>query len=196
LKDNYCHIEETERALLKDKKINELIILYQTKGNHRKALETLQKQNNTERLVDYLQNLGREEMDLILEFSKPILQNDLQQGLRIFTEDIQEVEQLSRPRVYDFLLKNCPDVIIPYLEHVIFVWEDKNSIFHNALINQYREDYLMNNSEEMRQKLLKFLKKSTFYTPEYVLVQFPFECELHHLSYLLKHLAISPLNCL
>jgi hypothetical protein len=181
LKDNYCHIEETERALLKQKKINELIILYQTKGNHRKALETLQKQNNTERLIDYLQNLGREEMDLILEFSKPILISDPQEGLRIFTEDIQEVEQLSRPRVYDFLLKSCQKVTIPYLEHVVNVWDDKNSIFHNALVNQYREHYQSVDSPEekevLRQKLLQFLKKSQYYTPEYVLVQFPFECE-------------------
>lgn len=37
LKGNYCHVEECERVLMKSKKYNELVILYQTKGLHKKG---------------------------------------------------------------------------------------------------------------------------------------------------------------
>lgn len=66
LRRNHCHLEETERTLKKHHKHSELIILYQTKGLHHKALELLQKQADQadsnlrgyERTVHYLQNLG------------------------------------------------------------------------------------------------------------------------------------------
>lgn len=119
-------------------------------------------------------------MDLILEFAKPVLEKDTKDGLRIFTDDLHEVEQLSRPRVYDFLLKNFPVVVIPYLEHVINVWEDSNALFHNALIHQYRENAVSVEQDEtmrqaMRQKLSNFLQKSEHFTPEIVLVHFPYD---------------------
>ena len=178
LKENYCHLEETERALTNDGKLNELIILYQTKGLHRKALESLQKQRNTDRIVNYLQHLGREEIELILEFATIVFQEDKEKGLKIFTEDIQEVEQLSRPRVYDYLTKKFKDSVIPYLEHVIHVWGDRNPLFHNALIHQYREKIMQEKAEESkilyRQKLLAFLNSSAYYTPDIVLVHFPY----------------------
>ena len=42
LKDNCCHQEETERALKKAQKYPELLIFYNTRGLHRKALTLLQ----------------------------------------------------------------------------------------------------------------------------------------------------------
>ena len=38
LKENNCHVEECERVLMKNKKYNELVILYQTKGLHKKGV--------------------------------------------------------------------------------------------------------------------------------------------------------------
>jgi len=38
LKENNCHVEECERVLMKSKKYNELVILYQTKGLHKKGV--------------------------------------------------------------------------------------------------------------------------------------------------------------
>jgi len=38
LKENNCHVEECERVLMKNKKYNELVILYKTKGLHKKGL--------------------------------------------------------------------------------------------------------------------------------------------------------------
>ena len=69
LRDNNCHLEESERALKKHHKYAELIILYQTRGNHQKALELLKKHAtgtedvgsalaNHTRTIQYLQHLG------------------------------------------------------------------------------------------------------------------------------------------
>lgn len=68
--DNHCHLEETEKALKKKQKYNELVILYRTKGLHRNALDLLQKQArfnsdkeaavNRRKLILYLQELGSE----------------------------------------------------------------------------------------------------------------------------------------
>lgn len=131
-------------------------------------------------------------MDLILEFAKPILEKDASDGLRIFTDDLHEVEQLSRPRVYDFLLKNFPSLVISYLEHVVHTWEDGNALFHNALIHQYREKAMSPDDtateKTMREKLFSFLQKSEHFTPEIVLVHFPYDgtkncnsCSFHFL---------------
>jgi len=98
----------------------------------------------------------------------------------IFLRDIQEVESLPRPRVYDFLANNFLRLVIPYLEHIIHVWGDKNPIFHNALIIQYRERLCSStanedpNRDELQKKMLEFLQSSQYYTAEHVLVHFPY----------------------
>lgn len=38
-----------------------------------------------------------------------------EEGLKIFTEDIQEVEHLPRPKVLDYLLRTHKSLVIPYL---------------------------------------------------------------------------------
>ena len=68
--DNHCHLEETEKALKKRQKYNELVILYRSKGLHRNALDLLQRQArynsekdaavNRRKLIQYLQELGAE----------------------------------------------------------------------------------------------------------------------------------------
>lgn len=108
-----------------------------------------------------------------------------EEGLTIFTEDVAEVEHLPRPKVLDFLIRNHKNLIIPYLEHVIHVWNDTNAICHNALIHQYRERLQQFNSKSMladeqtaqntKSKLLAFLEQSKYYTPETVLVHFPLD---------------------
>uniref|UniRef100_A0A1B0BP95 Vacuolar sorting protein 39/Transforming growth factor beta receptor-associated domain-containing protein n=1 Tax=Glossina palpalis gambiensis TaxID=67801 RepID=A0A1B0BP95_9MUSC len=103
--------------------MSELIILYQTNGKHRKALELLQAQAikegsslyGHERTIHYLQQLGSSHLQLILEFSDWVLKAGPEQGLRTYTEDFIEVENL--PRVLDFLLTRHKLLVIPYLEH-------------------------------------------------------------------------------
>ncbi|XP_011882729.1 PREDICTED: vam6/Vps39-like protein [Vollenhovia emeryi] len=194
LRLNHCHLAEAEKTLLMHQKYPELIILYQTKGQHKKALELLEKHakendsslKGTERTIQYLQHLGKDHMDLILKFAGWVLTEDPEQGLRIFMEDIQEVEHLPRPKILDYLLRLHKDLVIQYLEHVVHVWEDTNQLFHNVLIHQYKEKCLasMNasatpaekeTSQHVRQKLQQFLEKSAYYTPETILVHFPFD---------------------
>lgn len=74
--DNHCHLEETEKALKKRQKYNELIILYHTKGLHRNALDLLQRQaryeqnNNAKvKLIKYLQELGADHIGIVCLFS-------------------------------------------------------------------------------------------------------------------------------
>jgi len=45
-----------------------------------------------------------------------------EEGLKIFTEDIAEVEQLPRPKVLDYLLRTHKDLVIPYLVTVDIVY--------------------------------------------------------------------------
>nr|CAD7463732.1 unnamed protein product [Timema tahoe] len=192
LRLNHCHLEETEKTLRRHHKYSELIILYQTKGLHLKALELLEKQADQpesslrgfHRTIQYLQHLGKEHMDLILKFAGWVLEQNPEEGLKIFTEDIQEVEHLPRPRILDYLLRQHKLLVIPYLEHVVNVWNDSNPIFHNALVHQYREKVQQlsatpsddNEGSSLREKLLAFLETSSNYTPETVLVLFPYDC--------------------
>lgn len=188
---NNCHLEESEKILKKAGKFNELIILYQTKGQHKRALTLLKTSSlfDNERTIQYLQHLGAEHKKLIFEFSDWVLQENPQEGLKIFIEDIQEVENLPRADVLDFLLKTHKDLVIPYLEHIIEVWNEMKPLFHNILISQYKEKIselqtdpeLEDNAqqkkfqlEELRKKLKTFLKSSNKYAADKVLVDLPY----------------------
>lgn len=131
---------------------------------------------------------GTEHKKLIFEFADWIINEHEQEGLKIFTEDILEGEHLPRADVLDFLIKNHKSLVVPYLEHVINVWNESKPIFHNILIQQYREQILNLQSDpdfervyqkkvqfqEIREKLIKFLKSSNKYAPDKVLVEFPY----------------------
>ncbi|KAJ0176101.1 hypothetical protein K1T71_008275 [Dendrolimus kikuchii] len=188
LRLNNCRLEEAEKTLFHHGKHSELIILYQTKGQHTKALQLLREQakqpdsslEGYRGTKKYLQELGAEHINLIFKFSDWILKENPEEGLKIFTEDIIEVENLPRPKILDFLLREHETLVIPYLEHVIHTWNDTNSLFHDAIVNMYRDkitDKKANITEEelnhTKCKLLAFLEKSMHYTPERVLLHFP-----------------------
>lgn len=130
-------------------KYSELIILYETKGKHEKALRLLQTQAEDpssslyghERTIQYLQNLGNAHRQLIFEFASYVIQHSPEDGLRIFTEDAPEVKNLHRAEVLDYLLKKHKRLVTPYLEHIIFVWKESGALYHNNLIHQYRVTY-------------------------------------------------------
>ena len=196
--DNRCHFEETEQALKKHHKYNELIILYQNKGKHKQALELLHKQSKKpnspfagyERTVQYLQHLGKEDLNLIFEYAAWVLKEYPEEGIKIFIEDTAaEMEHLPRQLVIDYLQKINPDLIIPYLEHVIYIWNDTIPSFHNTLVHKYREKVkiLLNEHKNSlpesdqqhvsagqepgelgiyRKKLIEFLEFSDYYSTE------------------------------
>uniref|UniRef100_A0A8C2ZZS2 VPS39 subunit of HOPS complex n=1 Tax=Cyclopterus lumpus TaxID=8103 RepID=A0A8C2ZZS2_CYCLU len=147
LENNHCHIEESEYVLKKAHKYSELIILYEKKGLHQKALQVLLDQSTKansplkghERTVQYLQRLGVENLGIIFEFSPWVLKICPEDGLKIFTEDLTEVETLPRDKVLNFLKEGFKELAIPYLEHIIYVWDDKVPEFHNVLIQLYLE---------------------------------------------------------
>ncbi|XP_048578453.1 vam6/Vps39-like protein [Nematostella vectensis] len=202
LKDNNSHVEESERALMKNKKYNELVILYQTKGLHKKALDLLLRQaqkasgplKGHQRTVQYLQHLGPDHMKLILDFSVWVLKAHPDDGLKIFTEDLPEVEALPRHKVLDHIELNAKNLVIKYLEHIIFIWNEIQPRFHNKLINCYREkvqlltrEYLDSLPEgdepvapgsepgelgELRGRLLFLLETSKYYQAENLLTHF------------------------
>lgn len=187
---NNCHLEESEKILKSYKKFGELIILYQTKGQHKRALTLLKTSDlfNYERTIQYLQHLGADHKKLIFEFADWVITEHPHDGLKIFTEDIQEVENLPRADVLDFLLKNHKALVIAYLEHIINVWSEVKPLFHNILVQQYKEQIFNLQSDpdfekvhqkkiqlqSVRDKLINFLKSSNYYAAEKVLVDFPF----------------------
>ncbi|XP_003741565.1 vam6/Vps39-like protein [Galendromus occidentalis] len=188
-RDNHCHLEESESALLQHHKYTELIILYEQKGQHRKALQLLFEQahvpnsplNGHEKTVQYLQRLSVEHFELILEYAKWVIEAFQDDGLKIFIEEKCEREKLPRDRVIQYLTKEAPALILPYLEHIILKWRDDNILFHNMLVHKYREQILLRSDNgvageaatALRQKLLVFLRTSERYTvnkfPQYFL---------------------------
>lgn len=88
----------------------------------------------------------------------------------------------------DYLQKVNPDLLIPYLEHIIYVWKESSTLFHNSLVHKYRElvrvmlaEYknALPEAQEpapagaepgelglLRRKLLKFLEASDSYNTE------------------------------
>lgn len=193
LPDNHCKLQVTEKALIKYHKYNELIILYQSRGLHRKALELLKSHfqdspiSGYEKTVQYLQHLAQDHLEIICEYARWVLQNEPELGLKIFTADLPETEQLDRNLVLEFLRHNAPQMEIPYLEHLIHFWNDKTSFFHTTLLLRYRQKvapllakYLESIGDqvpapagqepgelgELRRKLLDFLEISDHYTTQ------------------------------
>jgi len=205
LKDNNCHVDESERVLKKKEKFSELIILYEKKGLHQKALTVLMKQaarpdsplKGHERTVQYLQHLGSDHLKLIFEYAEWVLKQFPEDGLKIFTEDLPEVETLPRDQVLDYLEHIKNDLAAEYLEHIIIDCKDEKEEFHNRLVDLYRErvhrlrmEYVHSLPEghrpleegeelvdselgQMRQKLISFLHLSQHYIPERLLTRFP-----------------------
>ncbi|XP_067312282.1 vam6/Vps39-like protein isoform X2 [Pseudorasbora parva] len=215
LENNHCHIEESEYVLKKAHKYSELIILYEKKGLHQKALQVLLDQSTKansplkghERTVQYLQRLGVENLGIIFEFSPWVLKICPEDGLKIFTEDLTEVETLPRDKVLNFLKEGFKELAIPYLEHIVYMWEETRPEFHNVLIQLYLEKvqglmkaYLNSLPEgvsavaagkeagelgEFRNKLLSFLEVSSSYEPERLISDFPFDGLLEERALLL-----------
>ncbi|XP_060077097.1 vam6/Vps39-like protein [Ylistrum balloti] len=205
IKDNNCHVEESEKILKRKEKFSELIILYEKKGLHQKALNLLMNQaarpssplKGHDRTVQYLQHLGQDHLDLIFEYAEWVLKQHPEDGLKIFTEDLPEVDSLPRDKVFKYLEKTAKDLAIPYLEHVIVECDDHSPDFHNSLAQLLRDkvqtlmtDYIQSLPEghlpskagqeqgelgEYRRKLIHFLQVSHDYVPERLLTRFPLD---------------------
>lgn len=145
IRRNYCHFEESEKTLKQHHKLDELKILYQYKGYHKRALQLLKTEAfkpdsplaGHDCTVNYLQQLENDHKHVVFEFAGWVLDKHPEDGLKIFTEDLAESNRLARAEVLDYLLKNHCALVIAYLEHIINVWDEMKPMFHNILIQQY-----------------------------------------------------------
>ena len=200
---NNCHLEECERALVKAKKVNELVLLYQSKGIHKKALDLLLRQadlhsgplKGPEKTIAYLQKLGPENLQLIFDYSRWVLKTDAENGLNIFISETHGIESLPRDKVLTYIENNAKTLVIQYLEHIIYEWKETKPEFHNKLIHCYKDsiepllrEYLESQPESeprksagteggkfghLRAKLLSFLELSNYYLPLKLIRHFP-----------------------
>lgn len=46
---------------------------------------------------------------------------------------------MPRDKVLNFLKEGFMELAIPYLEHIIYVWDERGPEFHNVLIQLYLE---------------------------------------------------------
>nr|CAD2189990.1 unnamed protein product [Meloidogyne enterolobii] len=83
--------------------------------------------------------LKSEQLSLILEFSPIVLAEDIELGVKIFTgiDSSVDAKNFDRDSVLQFLKRQFPAAVIPYLEHIIYEWEDKRPKFHEELVLQY-----------------------------------------------------------
>ncbi|RMZ99504.1 vam6 Vps39 isoform X2 [Brachionus plicatilis] len=89
---NFLHLEESERLLNQHNKTNELIILYEKKEAHEKALNLLltesSKSNSSlsglKHLVNYMKKIGTKNLALVFKYGKSVIETDYHWGLKIF----------------------------------------------------------------------------------------------------------------
>ncbi|SJX63147.1 related to Vam6/Vps39-like protein involved in vacuolar morphogenesis [Sporisorium reilianum f. sp. reilianum] len=209
--ENWCEVEQVEELLKERKKFSELIALYGGKEMHSKALGLLKQFADEEEDVEekmrptiqYLQNLGPEFIDVILEASHWLLEVDSELGMEVFTADTGKVGSWPRLRIVDDLNRFDKALCAVYLEFIIDNVGEADPELHDKLIRLYlgraahlREQLQSSTSGQDRhdddgaantasrpttqterdglmQKLLRFLRSSTQYRPEQILVRLP-----------------------
>ncbi|KYQ92348.1 tetratricopeptide-like helical domain-containing protein (TPR) [Tieghemostelium lacteum] len=194
LKKHFCHIEESQRVLLEEKKIIELVYLYKSKGMHREALTLLAQYYPPNDTIQYLCSLGKQYISIILEHSRWVLQKCPKDALAIFTTERRD-DPLPPDQIIQHLRTLAPTYLLDYLEYIINdpMYPDKTPEIHNDLVFEYlnsirpliespmfprvpgeiqagQEPGLLGT---LRTKLINFLQTSKFYQPEKMLSRFP-----------------------
>ena len=88
---NQCNVEECEAILRKFKNYSEMVSLYKSHNQYRKALELMKiksaETGGLAKTIEYLQELGQFESNekLVLYFSEWVLKAKPDEGLRIFS---------------------------------------------------------------------------------------------------------------
>ncbi|SOV08962.1 related to Vam6/Vps39-like protein involved in vacuolar morphogenesis [Ustilago sp. UG-2017a] len=214
--ENWCEVEQVEELLKERKKFSELIALYGGKEMHSKALGLLKQfaddeddvEEKMRPTIQYLQNLGPEFIDVILETSHWLLEVNSELGMEVFTADAGKVGSWPRLEIVDDLNRFDKELCAAYLEYIIENAGEADPKLHDKLIRLYlrraadlgerlqsKDEAGANDSqaqadgkqgnqcstpqslrserEELMQKLLRFLRSSTQYRPEQILVRLP-----------------------
>ncbi len=178
---NFCDPEVVMTKLEETGRYNDLIEFLYGKRLHRQALERLQsfgQADKTEevdpqlhgpaRTIAYLQNLGPELIDMILEFVKWPLETEPEGAMGVFLADTENAESLPREKVLSFLEKIDKELALRYLEHVVDELNDDTPELHQKLVTLYLEDLkdpTLSNRDEHLDKFLTLLKTSDQYSP-------------------------------
>ncbi|KAG5360245.1 Vacuolar morphogenesis protein 6 [Yarrowia sp. B02] len=175
---NYCDPAVVKMELSKLSKWKELIDFYYGKGLHKDALELLVElkgkdpEFTSESIISYLQKLDATHIDLILEFSKAPIEEDIENGRELFLEDTDQATSLPRNKVVAFLKDVSSLLAIEYLEDLAYKKHDDTVRFHNDLallyIREIEKSEDPSDKEKFSRKLLKFLGRSAHYRPQTV----------------------------
>ncbi|PKI82773.1 Vam6p [Malassezia vespertilionis] len=133
--ENWCVVSQVETLLKDHGMYDALVSLYHGKEMHREALALLRARSAVDGVqptVRYLQALGAQHADLILEHSRHVLDQDSAQGLDIFTADAGQVGTLARIDVLEHLAAYRADVGIAYAQHLLAL-DDQDPAVHNRL---------------------------------------------------------------
>eukprot|EP01091_Cochliopodium_minus_P003418 TRINITY_DN132_c0_g2_i1.p1 TRINITY_DN132_c0_g2~~TRINITY_DN132_c0_g2_i1.p1 ORF type:complete len:480 (+),score=145.39 TRINITY_DN132_c0_g2_i1:145-1440(+) len=166
---NKCDLQITENLLLNSNKYKELVMYYESKELHKKALELLKKVGNpNERpssshsnnfnmnnnisedslnathTIHYLSSLNKFHFPLILEFSRWVLEAEPTKALTIFTTTREESVDLPHKEVYEHIKsitsQKKENLALKYLEFVIEKKGENDPSFHNELIFVYLDN--------------------------------------------------------
>ncbi|KAI8335046.1 vacuolar sorting protein 39 domain 2-domain-containing protein [Chlamydoabsidia padenii] len=167
---NHCDVKECETILMDKKKHKELDCtrthwIYsqsklgqQTDGPLRGVIPTIR----------YLQRLGLDHFDLVLFYSRWVLESDPVRGMDIFIDDLAQVEHFPRDRIIQHLTTISDHLTIQYLEYIMDELHDQTPDFHNRLAIAYLQKIKMD-------QLLQFLADSTYYRAEKILSRLPMD---------------------
>ncbi|RVX73243.1 hypothetical protein B0A52_02371 [Exophiala mesophila] len=177
---NFCDPDVVMTKLEDSERYNDLIEFLYGKRLHRQALQRLQKfgqddkiadvdpqLHGPERTISYLQNLGPELIDLILEFAQWPLEVKPNLALEIFLADTEIAESLPRDKVLSFLEPLDKGLAQRYLEHVVDELDDQTPELHQKLVTIYLQrlkDPDLENRPETLDKLLTLLRTSDQYS--------------------------------
>ena len=103
---------------------------------------------------------------MIFQYCEWLVKEYPEEGLSVFIDDfnIDEAAALPREKVLDFLEHHNSNLVIPYLEHCIFKWNEQKAKFHDTLINKYREkirqlfsEYQLEHHQQMFENRMEIL---------------------------------------
>jgi hypothetical protein len=104
--NSFLHLEESERLLLQHNKMSELIILYEKKEEHVRALDLLITESTKmssplygqKFLIKYLKKIGNKNLNLIFKYAKNAIEMDAESGLQIFMDNSIEMDDILLKR--------------------------------------------------------------------------------------------------
>jgi len=155
---NSCNLEIGQTLLTDYEMYHELMCLFQTHNEHRRALDLLAQHgqgspeghplHGVTATVEYLRALGSDHQQIVLEYSRWVLRTNPEMGLTIFSEPMGAATPLPVETVLMHLKAFDEDSLhdrdkgeeaglrISYLEHIIAQGET-SAQYHNALVLLY-----------------------------------------------------------